>query len=137
MPEGGALVQLLVSPLSLIDMIALAAGSLAYPFAAADLKNTTGRERLRAALQAGGHWRRLYIHLLTPVLDRLDRFLGDLALVYPILSLFFVWVWTGESGKIGNQLWMKSWASGWLSSTSVTFAIMICLVFLWNLYFSG
>ena len=32
---------------------------------------------LARAAQAGGHWRRLYIQLLTPAVDRLDRFLGD------------------------------------------------------------
>jgi hypothetical protein len=144
MSEIGALVKMLGSPLWLIFTIAAAVGGIFYPFAAADLKNAAGRERLRTALHAGGHWRRLYIQLLTPALDRLDRFLGDadkasfslrspfgnreahpywtcwsfdrcalLALVYPLLSLFVVWVWTGESGPIAEWLKMKHGAPWW------------------------
>src|SRR3954447_18540759 len=150
MSEVGDLVKMLGSPLGLIGTIALAAGGLAYTFAAADLKNTAGRERLRMALQAGGHWRRLYVHLLTPALDRLDRLLGDadkaafslpspfgnreqhpywtgwsfdrcalLGLIYPLLSLFIVWVCTGESGSISEWLGLKQGAVWWLRFISL------------------
>ena len=102
------------------------------------MKNAAGRLRLRTALAAGGHLRRSYVQLLTPALDRLDRFLGDadkaayslpspfgnrepqsywtgwsfdrcalLAVVYPLLSLFAVWGWTGESGPIAEFLGME------------------------------
>src|SRR3954454_8899602 len=76
---GNVIAKMLGLPAWMISIfsIAGAAGGLFYPFAAADLKNAAGRERLRTALQAGGHWRRLYIQLLTPALDWLDRFLGD------------------------------------------------------------
>src|SRR3954454_15977730 len=144
MSAVGDLFKMLGSPFGLIGTIALTAFGIAHHFAAADLKNAAGRERLRNALLAGGHWRRLYIQLLTPALDRLDRFLGDadkaafslpspfgnreahpywtgwsfdrcalLALVYPLLSLFVVWVWTGESGPIAEWLGMKHGAVWW------------------------
>src|SRR3954452_8650574 len=156
MSEVGDLVKMLGSPLGLIGTIALAAGGLAHHFATAELKNAAGRDRLRTALQAGGYWRRLYIHLLTPALDRLDRFLGDadkaafslpspfgnreahpywtgwsfdrcalLALVYPLLSLFFVWVWTGESGPIAEWLGMKHGAPGWYRAVSAMYIVVI------------
>src|SRR4051812_46147514 len=139
----GKFVEALESPLWLIGMIALMAGALAHHFAAADLEDSGGRAKLREALEAGGELRRLYIRLLTPQLDRLDRFLGDsdkaafslpspfrnrerhpywtgwsfdrcalLALVYPLLSLFVVWVWQSESGPIAERLGMERLA-GW------------------------
>src|SRR4051812_50149429 len=77
MSAVGDLIKMLGSPFGLVGTIALTAFGIAHHFAAADLKNAAGRERLRTALLAGGHWRRLYIQLLTPALDRLDRVLGD------------------------------------------------------------
>jgi hypothetical protein len=139
-------------------MFALLAGALAHHFAAADLEDAAGRARLREALEAGGDLRRLYIQLLTPALDRLDRFLGDadkasfsllspfgnrearpywtawsfdrcalLALIYPLLSLFVVWVWTGESGPIAEFLGMKYGTSWWFRSIAA--ALLIVSVF--------
>src|SRR4051794_35056807 len=134
----GKFVEALGSPLWLIGMIALMAGALAHHFAAADLEDSGGRAKLREALEAGGELRRLYIRLLTPALDRLDRFLRDadkasfslpspfrnrephpywtawsfdrcalLAMVYPLLSLFIVRVWQGESGPIAEFLGLR------------------------------
>jgi hypothetical protein len=73
----GKFVEALGWPFWLIGMFALLAGALAHHFAAADLEDSGGRAKLREALEAGGGLRRLYIRLLTPALDRLDRFLGD------------------------------------------------------------
>ena len=156
----GDLVKFLPLWLGLIATIALAAGGIAYAFAAAELKNAAGRQRLREALQAGGHWRRLYVQLLTPALDRLDRFLGDagkaafslpspfsnrdphpywtgwsfdrcalLALIYPLLSLFAVWVWTGESGPIAEFLGMKQGTVWWSRFLAAALTVFIAFAY--------
>src|SRR5713226_142663 len=127
-----------------IGLIALIAGGFAHYFAAADLESRAGRQRVRAALEAGGGLRRLYVRLLTHGLNWLDRFLGDadkaafslpspfrnreawpywtgwsfdrcalLAIIYPLLSLFVVWVWTGEGGAIGALLRMQPRIPWW------------------------
>jgi hypothetical protein len=155
-------IEALGSPLWLIGMFALAAGALAHHFAAADLEDSGGRAKLREALEAGGELRRLYIRLLTPALDRLDRIFGDadkasfslpspfgnreahpywtawsfdrcalLALAYPLLSLFVVWVWTGESGPIAQWLGMKHGAA-WRERLVAAAAIIIISFMLWR-----
>jgi hypothetical protein len=158
----GDLDKLLGSPLWLIFTIAAATGGIAHHFAAAELKSAIGRKRLRSALQGGGHWRRLYIQLLTRALDRLDQSLGDvgkaafslsspfgnrevnpywtgwsfdrcalLAAIYPLLSLFIVWVWTGEAGPIAELLGMKSAAAWW--SRLISAAVLMAFVcFVWR-----
>ncbi len=142
------LAWLLLGPIAFV----LIPGGITFYFAAADLENAAGRQRVRVALEAGGRWRRLYVWLLTGGLNRLDRFLGDadktafslpspfrnreawpywtgwsfdrcalLALIYPVLSLFAVWVWTSEGGAIGALLGLKSgevWWSRYLNAGS-------------------
>jgi hypothetical protein len=129
------------------------AGWAAHHFAAADLEDPAGRQRVRVALEAGGRWRRLYVFLLTRGLNRLDRFLGDadkaafslpspfrnreawpywtgwsfdrcalLALIYPLASLFAVWVWTGQAGAIGNLIGFYAAIPSW-SRAAVAVAI--------------
>src|SRR3954453_938109 len=158
MSAVGDLFKMLGSPFGLIGTIALTAFGIAHHFAAADIKNAAGRERLRTALLAGGHWRRLYIQLLTPALDRLARVLGAadmapfslpppfgnrearpywtawsfdrcalLALVYPLLSLFVVWVWQGESGPIAEFLGMHR-ATDW-GSRSIAAVLTLVIAF--------
>jgi hypothetical protein len=111
-------------------------------------------------LQTGGHWRRLYVQLLTLALVRLDQFLDAfdkaifllpspfgnrearpywtewsldrcalLALVYPLLSLFVVWLRTGESSPIAEWLGMQYAASYWSRCVSATPVVLIILAF--------
>jgi excisionase family DNA binding protein len=128
-----------------IGIVALIAGGLAFYIYEGDIEEPGDeRERIRAALEAGGDLRRFYVWLLTHGLNWLDRFLADkgkaafslpspfgnrerwpfwtgwsfdrcalLAVIYPLASLFVVWVWTGESGVIGDRLGLENGMVWW------------------------
>ena len=90
------------------------------------------RARLLRRLRRGGDWRDQYVWRLRRFLAHVDRFLGDtrrpgpacrwvtgggpwpcwtarsfdicalMALVYPFLSIYATWLWSGEAGDLGR-----------------------------------
>jgi hypothetical protein len=54
-----------------------------------------------------------------------------LALIYPLASLFVVWVWTAESGAIGDRLGLKS-GMVWWSRAIVAVAVLLMISAWWQ-----
>ncbi len=74
------------------------------------LKSQLGLARVRKRLAGHGDWRSTYFGKLRSALDRVDRNLGQsawsadsyeftlaIAFIYPFVSLFIVWVATGQN----------------------------------------